>query len=281
MPRRYPQNREIHFLSACLLGTFASLFSNATTQAEVTGFTEAYRSVDVASAESGIVSKVLVKVGDTVKAGQAIAELDSSVQKAQLDLARHLAESKSELVKAEAELQTRESVMEHIQRLFDENFAQEKELIRARMELEIARANVLSRQERISENEHRVKIAQLNLTRRTVYSPVAGIVSEVHHEPGEFVSPVSPHVATVIEIEPMIARFQINVLDINRFSVGQECSVKMENGRRILGQIDSIGVLADSETVTVRIQIPNVENAIRSGQRCYLRLPALQHVTKK
>ena len=180
------------------------LISCRVANAQVPGFTEPFRSVEVASAESGVITKVLVRIGDHVEVDQPVAELDSSIQQAQLDLAHHLVSAEAELRRAEAELQTKQSVFEHLQRLSEKGFAQEKELLRAQMELNVAKANSLSSKEHVAENKLRLQLAQISLDRRVIRAAVAGFVSEVHREPGEFISPVNPQVVTVVQVEPMV-----------------------------------------------------------------------------
>jgi RND family efflux transporter MFP subunit len=246
--------------------------------AEITGFTEAYRSVDAASVESGVLTDVYVKTGDVVQAGQPIGQLDQEVQKAQLELARFMVHSEAELKRAQAELETKRAVVEHLNELQEKGFAQNKELLRANLELSIAQANLLAREERIAENKIRLQLAELTLKRRTILAPVGGVVATVHRQPGEFVSPVNPHIVTILQVEPMVARFQVNVLDIDQLRVDQSVQVTMENDRKVTGQIDSIGVIAESETVTVRVRLNNQADQLRSGQRCYLLMPPIRHL---
>jgi RND family efflux transporter MFP subunit len=248
--------------------------------AEVTGVTEANQKIEVACFESGVVQKLLVKEGQMIKAGQAIAQLDSELQVWQLELARHLMDAKGETKRAEIELTTKQVILEHMQKLSKDGFAQNKELLRAQYDVDAANAGLLVRQEHDIENELRVKLAEANLRRRTIVSPIDGVVAAVRHREGEFVSPVSPEIATVLQVDSIIAKFQISVSDIQRINTNQTVSVTMESGDVLTGTVDSIGVIAEAETVTVRVRLQNEKGLIRSGQQCHLRLPVPEQLTQ-
>ena len=215
--------------------------------AQITGFTEAYRTVEVASPESGVLTELFVKPGDYIEQRSPIAKLDSEVQQTHLKLAEFMANAQSELMRAEAEMKTKQSVVQHLEELESKGFAQQKELMRARLELQIAQSGLLARKEKIAENQLRLDIAKLNLNRRTLFSPVSGVVAEIQRNPGEFVSPANPHVVTIMQIDPMIARFQINVRDIDRLALDQNVTITLENNQKVSGKVDSIGVVAESE----------------------------------
>ena len=54
---------------------------------QVDGFTEPYRTIDIAAAETGIIAEINVEEGDTVRRGQVLAVLDRDVLLALLAIA--------------------------------------------------------------------------------------------------------------------------------------------------------------------------------------------------
>lgn len=254
------------------LNSPSNLSANET---EIPGYTEAIKIVEVASKESGLLQKLNVQPGDVVEKGSLLGQLDDEVQKAQLEIANHLFTSSGELSKAEAELKTKEMILDHFQRLSADGFAQEKEILRAQMEVETAKANVLSRREKNAEYKIRAKLAQLQLVRREIRSPISGTVMEVHRSVGEFVSITQPRIVTIVQTSSVRGKFQIRLADLSNFRVGDAATVKVA-GATYQGEVESIGLAAMSETVSVCISIQNRDGKVKFGQKCSLIVPAGQ-----
>ena len=280
----YTWNRKINWrmiaLSAfTILHVF--VFADTVSSAEITGITEAFKKVDVASPEPGLIQKSNVKPGQKVKAGDVLVQLDFSLQQAQLELSRFQAKTVGEIKRARAEVEIRQSILDHLLQLRKDGFAQNKELLRAEMDLKVAKSTLLSRNEKHIEDLNKLKISEINLARRQIVSPIDGIVADVQHEEGEFVSQINPEVVTLVQLDPILARFQVGISDIDRFSLHDSVTVTLESGQELTGSVDSIGVIAESETVTVKIKLPNKNEQIRSGQQCHLKLPHVRQLSQK
>ena len=260
-------------LAACCI-----LFSNLGTLAnetEIPGYTEAIEKVEVAAKESGLLQKLNVKQGDIIEKGEMLATLDDEIQKSQLAIATHLAASKGDLARAESELNTKERIFEHFKRLSAEGFAQEKEIIRAKLDVETAQANVMARREKIMEYQKRMELAMIQLQRRKIVSPITGQVMEVHRSVGEFVPVTQPKIVTIVQTSPVRGKFQIRLNDAGHFKVGNFATVKVA-GKRYIGKVESIGLVATSETVPVCISIENKDGFVKLGQKCTLVVPESQ-----
>src|SRR5690349_6854524 len=89
---------------AASLGMLSIVSAGAISASElVEGFTEPFRTVHVASAETGLLQSLLVKVGDHVARGQLVASLDDDLQRVQLAIAQQQLETRGRLKVAEAE----------------------------------------------------------------------------------------------------------------------------------------------------------------------------------
>lgn len=261
------------FLLCWIACTCASVSCNsASVQGEeitVPGFTEAVQKVEVAASETGLLRSLNVKEGDLVTAGELLGKLDDEIQKAQLEIAIHLAKTKGETARVESELRLKQSILEHFKRLSADGFAQQKEIIRAQMEAEVAQSNLLARQEKTLEYLKRLELAKIQLLRREIRSPISGIVSEKHRSVGEFISVNQPKVVTVVQTNPIRGKFQIPLQESKRFQVGDAAVIEVA-GQRFKGTVESIGLSATSETVPVNITIDNSDSVIKLGQKCSL-----------
>ena len=93
-------NRFIFASSLCSITLFLSVRATATS---FEGFTEPYRKIEVAAAETGVVEKLLVREGDRVVKGQTLATLDTDVLVVSKEIATANTKAKGKLDFAQAE----------------------------------------------------------------------------------------------------------------------------------------------------------------------------------
>lgn len=246
----------------------------STTCGQVEGFTEPYRSIDLSSDESGVIAELRVEQGEMIQEGDLVAKLDDSQQRIQLELALHLADSKSALHAAEKTYEKRAAILDRIVGLSNAGNASASELIRAEMELSIAKSKLLSAKEEIATREIESRRAQAQLERRNIRAPFTGIVDKVHRNQGEFLSPLRPEIITLVQLDQLFATFNIPSSQHAAFEVGQEIQLEMMNGQKVTAKVHSIGVQTDAQSGTVEIKfvIDNPTLRIRSGEICTLNI---------
>jgi RND family efflux transporter MFP subunit len=246
----------------------------ATADAQIDGFTEPFRRIDLSSDESGSIAELLVEEGELVKSGEPIARLDTRVQELQLEIAEHLSKTTSQLVAAEEALNKRQAIADKLTELNQEGHASRSEIIRATMELSIAKAKWLAAKEELVVRAIERRRAAVQLDRRTIRAPFDGVVAKVHSREGEFLSPLRPEVVTLVQIDRLIANFAVPSSQISVFEIGKEFNVQLGDGRTVLARVHSIGVETDAKsgTVEVKMVIENPMFQMRSGEICTLNI---------
>lgn len=129
-------------LAACLL-------TNSHSGAEIEGFTEPYRDLDVASTDTGIVALINVKEGDLVQKDQVLGSLDQSLLKATLEIADRGRNAKGRVNSAQADVRLKTERVEKLKLLHERKHATQEELDRSLVEKEVAEAQLLAVQEEI------------------------------------------------------------------------------------------------------------------------------------
>ena len=118
---------------------------------------------------------------------------------------------------------------------------------------------------------------EVKLAARNVLSPVDGIVVDIHKNAGEAVSPNSPVLITVVNIDRL--KCVLNVPRHQAKTIVQNQSIQLESDARqkIVGEVQwkSPIVDAESETVKVVIHIENPKRMLTSGEHCILCAPDL------
>lgn len=241
---------------------------------QVIGFTEAYRTIDLSSDELGAIAVLFVNEGDHVEAKAPIAKLDSRVQKLQLEIATQVASTRSELTGAEHLLAKRKSILNRLRVLKAKGHASDSEIIRAEMELSIAEAKRMAAKEDMVVREIEMRRAAVELERRSIRTPFAGVVSKIHRHPGEFLSPISPEVVTIIQTDRLLAKFNVPSSKVSMIEVGATHQLELADGTIVDAVVEQVGVFTDAQsgTVQVKLVIDNSNGRIRSGESVRLNI---------
>lgn len=240
---------------------------------EIQSFTEPYRVINLAAAESGIVIGLNVEEGDPVEKDQALADLNQDVLKASVEIAKGHRDAVSGLKSAESELKLRSERLNKLKVLRLNENASEEEVNRAQLEFEVAEARLLQVREQLEIKRLEYERIRLQLALRTVRSPIDGVVTELYRDIGEFVSPADPVVLTIVQLNPLRATFSVPVADIKSIRKGQTIAVRVEGAAKPVNakvELVSPVINAESQTVRVKVELPNPAHRIRSGAKCFL-----------
>ena len=263
--------QKIAFAIFCCL-TFFTFVASANGQIE--GFTEPLRSIDLSSDESGAIAHMNIEEGDEVSEGETIARLDDRLQKVQLEIATEMANATSQVEAAEQTLKKRRLIAERLRKMQAGGHASESELIRSDMELSIAMAKYNAAREEAAVRAMELKRAEIQYSRRSITSPMSGIISKVYRREGEFLSPLRPEVVTIIQVDRLLATFAVPVSQTGAFRAGKEFELLFENGQRVVATVHSVSVSTDaqSQTVEVKLVFDNPGHHLRAGEICTLNI---------
>lgn len=243
---------------------------------QLRGLTEPYRTIDLAAIETGLISEILVREGDKVNADQPLAKLNSDLLQSLLTIARHTKEARGRLQAARAEVKLKEDRAKRFAEVYSSGHARPEEVQRAETDLEIARGNLLAAEENVILKKLEYEKILTQIDRRTIRAPIAGVVSHIHKEHGEFVAPNDPTVLTLVQLDPLLAVFSLTTAQTSRLSVDQQVRIQI-TGRRepVKAVVEFIAPITDAESglVLVKVRVDNSDGAFRSGVRCTLVLP--------
>lgn len=239
---------------------------------QLDGFLQPWKSVDLASDETGIIDEVLVMEGQRVTRGEVVARLKSDVEQIQFELATHLAQSRGNYMAAEKNWEKRQSVLDQVQKMHAANNANAIELMRAELELELAVARLVAARDELIGHEIEMRRAKAHLDRRSVVSPIDGFVSNIHTHEGEYISPVRSDIATIVNTDQLYAVFNVPSQFIDQFQHGKRMQIRLSGGVTVEGTVEFVGVEIDAEsgTVQVKLVIDNREQRYRAGDSCTL-----------
>lgn len=179
--------------------------------------------VDVGTQVSGRVEKVRVEIGDDVKAGDLIAEIDSkvyeaTVRKDEADL-EHL---RAQLRQQDAERALAADQFERNKRMLASNAVSQSAADEAEAALKVAEATVAATQAQIKAAKATLEGSRTNLGYTRIYAPIAGtVVSETTLE-GQTVNAVqsAPVIVQVANLDVMTVWAQVAEADVPKIQPG-------------------------------------------------------------
>lgn len=218
---------------------------------DATGIIHAKDTAEVSGKLTGTtIEKVLVDVGDTVKAGQVLAVLDSQALKDTLVQAEaDLALSHANLKKAEADLARVEPLLK-IDAI-------------SRQEVDNYRTILAQTKATITSNEARLNNAKTNLKNTLIVAPVSGIISSKTAEVGLLVNGSS--LFSIIKNGQLEWRAVIDPKDVSKLSGGQSAVLALNNDESITGKLSHLSPTADnSRQLIAHVLLPN-NKKIKAG----------------
>jgi membrane fusion protein, macrolide-specific efflux system len=195
--------------------------TRGTIEAVVTaqGKLEPKQYVDVGTQVSGQLKKINVDIGDTVKKGQLLAEIDPRVYQAQVEageaklnsLRAQLNQQKAEAVLADQNLQRNQS-------LIAANAVSKQALQETESQAAVAKAQVDSIAAQMQETESNLKASRANLGFTKIYAPMSGTVTTLPTKEGQTLNAnqTAPTIMQVANLNVMTVRAQVAEADVNR-----------------------------------------------------------------
>ncbi|MEM9940258.1 MAG: efflux RND transporter periplasmic adaptor subunit [Planctomycetota bacterium] len=238
------------------------------------GFTEPWRTVMVASAESGIITEINVEQGDLVEKGDVLCRLDCHVLKVALLAAELKLAATGELEAAQSTLENKRHHLEQMKSLLQRNHASEQEVKQAQLEFELAQANQKTAESDVQRNEIEVQKIKAQIDRRVIRSQHRGVVLDLPHEVGESVTTAESHVATVVQLDLLRVRYFLTTQQAMKMKKGGEANLFFPTSNQTAkAKVDFISPVTDSNSGTVRVElmIDNRKLQYRSGLRCILK----------
>lgn len=249
------------------------------------GVVESSNLVSVGAQVSGQVKSLKVDVGDRVKAGQLVAEIDSLPQQNTLRtrtaaLTAALAQKKS----SEASLYQAELSYKRQKKMLKGDAASQADFENAEASLKVLRAEIEALDAQIEQAKIAVDTAQLDLGYTQIGSPIDGIVVAIVTKEGQTVnaSQTAPTIIKVANLEEMTIKVEISEADVIRVKPGQRVyfSVLGEPGSLYPAELESIepapesiasetnsGSGSGSSTEAIyymgKLQVPNKEGKLR------------------
>lgn len=231
---------------------------------------EPAQKLKIGSATLGILKSVPVNRGAMVQAGDVIAQLDSSVEEANVALSRAQAESEGAIQAQRARVELYRRRLERQNQLSKGISTQEK-IDQVEADYEIGQRDLQT--EILKHNPAKIELrrAEAQLELRMIRSPIRGVVTERLMSAGEFVRQDSA-IFTLVQLDPLYVEAYLPVARWKDVSPGQTATVELDQpiGGTYQAKLTVVDQVFDaaSGTFGVRLELPNRDLKLPGGQRC-------------
>ena len=225
---------------------------------------------DVRVRVTGHVTRVAVKEGDAVKAGDLLAELDPRTYQLDLDAAQ------ARLKVAEAKFQLASLKADNVKRLHQDNVV-------ARPELAMSTAAQAGAKAEVAVAKVDVERADLALSWTRITAPFGGRVSRIRSTEGDLATAGQTHILTVVATDPLYVTFNVPEAILLQLRRDGQCDpgkldvavgFANEVGFPHAAKLDRIAPAVDPSTATVRFRatVPNPKGLFLPGMSAHVRL---------
>ncbi|MDZ8054264.1 MAG: efflux RND transporter periplasmic adaptor subunit [Aulosira sp. ZfuCHP01] len=266
-------------------------------QPEYTGTTTPFRTVSVRSQVEARLLALNLDVGDRVKQGQNIGQLDdvlllTDLKQAEAELAslksevaratNQVSNARAQVERARLELVQAQADSQRQQQLVKQGAIAEQTAQQARTEAQTAAQALRAATEQVRTEQQAVAAAQgrvvaqqavvaqakerRSYTRLT--SPITGVVTEKVTEPGNLLQ-AGGEVLKIADFNRVKVVVQVSELELAQIQVGQSVQVRLDAfpNKELIGRVARISPAADATArlIPVEVVIPNSDGKIGSG----------------
>lgn len=227
--------------------------------------------IDLVAVEEGRIDHIAVSRGDRVGRGDILVQLDDAVQRLQVRMAEVRKNADVEARAGAARISKRQRELDRAVQLQERNAGTMLAVEEA--EIELALSELAAQEAAIARELAAIQHEQAEelLARRSITSPVDGVVVSVEAAPGEYAHD-QLKIMTIAETDPLHAEVYVPPDYYNRIGIGDiyEVSQIAPLDGRYPAKVTVVDPVFDaaSGTFGVRLEIANPDGEIPGGTRC-------------
>lgn len=224
-----------------------------------TGMLEASQLVSVGARVSGQIETLAVSLGQTVKEGDLIAQIDSQDQQNEVRQAEAaLANIEAQIRAKEANLTKAQLALSRYEKLGEQRYSSQETVESAQADVLIYQADLAALAAQKASAEVTVSTAKISLDRTRITAPITGTVVAVSVKQGQTVNALqsAPTIVKLAALDKMLVKVEISEADVVNVAPGQQATFTIlgEPTRTFAAVVRDIepapSAIADSDTIS-------------------------------
>ena len=224
-----------------------------------TGMLEARQLISVGARVSGQIETLAVGLGDKVKAGDLIAQIDSQDQQNEvLQAEAALNNIEAQILAKQANLHKAELALARYAKLGKQNYSSQETVENSEADVAIYKADLAALAAQKASAEVTVSTAKIALDRTRITAPIDGTVVAVVVQQGQTVNALqsAPTIVKLAELDRMLVKVEISEADVIHVTPGQSApfTILGEPGRSFDAVVQAIepapAAIEDSDTIS-------------------------------
>lgn len=253
--------RSVLLLLVCVCGTQAQA-------QDYVGLVYSEHDIQLSAPVVGLVQRLLVQPGDRVVAGQNLVELEDSVQRIEVKRRTHVFRDNTEYVASVERLELASKLWKISQEVNAATQSiSEEELLKMQLEISGAAGKVAQLKAQKKREQIELEAAQAEVALRTLRAPVAGVVTDVLFDPGEWAR-LGEVVLKMADLSHVELRLNVPPAFAARLKKGDALSGFFESSKNsVMGVVKFVSPVVDAASglVDVRVRFPNPTGEVRPG----------------
>jgi RND family efflux transporter MFP subunit len=234
------------------------------------------RVADIGTAVTGVVARMLVDRGDSVRKGQPLVVLESEVEQAGLKAAQARSAIEADVHAAEANLAMAQQKHKRMAGLVDEGFVTPQAVEQALAERDVAAQKLVQAKAQRVVQAQEAGVVRAQIGQRTLQAPFGGVVVERFLNAGERAD--DKPLLRVAQLDPLRVELVMPATRWGSVAGGDAIAIvpELPGAASLLARVTHVDKIIDaaSNTFRVRLSLPNPGNKVPAGARCKVDSPA-------
>ena len=232
-----------------------------------------YRVVDISSPVAGVIEKLHVERSQQVSAGQVVAELEVSVERANVELARYRASVQSEIGLGKVNIYFDQQRKKRVDILLQEKSISRENADQIEREVQLSEWKLKQAKELAGIRNLELRKAEEQLRQKSISAPFDGFVLDTFKYRGEYVEDQA--IMRLAQLDPLVIEAIVPMENFGRIKAGMLAEILPEIlfKEKLKGEVIAVDRIGDtaSNTFGVKLSMPNPENRIPAGLKCIVK----------
>ena len=242
----------------------------------LTGALKPKEQVDITAKATGRVVKIHFYVGDRVKAGELVAELeDDELQQQVKRAAASIGVTRALSSQREAERENAGAELDRAQKLLDDELISAQDYASVKTNLAVVEAQVELARAQTEQAEAELRELKIRLEQAKILAPLSGFVAIRYVDEGALVSPTTP-ILRVVNLSTMVTQANVPERNMGRLRVGNQAEIRVDAlpDEVFQGRIARIAPVLDAATrsALIEIDVPNPNDFLKAEMFVRIRI---------